>query len=201
MSIRLAPLPYRYSALEPFLSGRSLHVHHSQHQQKYIHRLNRLIAGTRFEHMQLAEIVRRSDGNIFKNAALVWNHDFYWQCLSPNGGAAPHGVLLEAIEDSFVCFESFKHAFKKAAAQHIGSGWVWLVQTIDGSLRIINTRDAATPLVDFNTVPLLTLDVWEHAYYLDYQNDFDEYLENFWRFINWAFVCENFERYNLETVD
>ena len=152
--------------------------------------LNNLIPGTQFESMSLEDIIRESSGGVFNNAAQVWNHSFYWNCLSPNGGGAPSGALADAIDKAFGSFDEFKKQFSTSAATNFGSGWTWLVKNADGSLAIHNTGNAGTPMTEGKKA-LLTVDVWEHAYYIDYRNARPKYLESIWNIINWDFVSGN----------
>lgn len=191
MAFTLPPLPYEMNALEPHISKETLEYHYGKHHQTYVNNLNNLIAGTEFESASLEEIIRKSSGGVFNNAAQVWNHTFYWNCLSPNGGGQPEGALAEAINAKWGGFDAFKEEFNKQAAANFGSGWTWLVKKGDGSVDIVNTSNAATPLTT-SDVPLLTCDVWEHAYYIDYRNARPKYLENFWNLVNWKFAAENF---------
>lgn len=188
----LPPLPYDKSALAPFISAETLEFHHGKHHQAYVTNLNNLIPGTLFENLDLKEIVLKSDGAIFNNAAQVWNHTFYWNCMRPQGGGQPTGELLEAIHQAFGSFEAFKEAFSKCAVTTFGSGWAWLVKKADGSLALVSTSNAACPLTEGHT-PLLTCDVWEHAYYIDYRNQRPKYVEEFWNLVNWDFVDQQFK--------
>ncbi len=187
----LPPLPYEKNALEPHISAETLEFHYGKHHQTYVTNLNNLIAGTEFENLSLEEIVKKSSGGIFNNAAQVWNHTFYWNSLSPNGGGEPTGVLAEAIKAAFGSFENFKAELSKTAITTFGSGWAWLVKNADGSLALVSTSNAATPLTSGQT-PLLTIDVWEHAYYVDYRNLRPKYVEAFWNLVNWEFAAQNF---------
>jgi Fe-Mn family superoxide dismutase len=187
----LPALPYEMNALEPVISKETLEYHYGKHHNPYVTNLNNLIPGTEFESMSLEDIVMNSSGGIFNNAAQVWNHTFYWNCLSPNGGGEPSSTLAEAINSAFGTFDAFKEAFSKSAATNFGSGWTWLVKKSDGSLEIVNTSNAATPIIDDKTA-LLTIDVWEHAYYIDYRNARPKYLEEIWKLINWDFVARNY---------
>ena len=187
MAIELPALPYDRTALEPHISAETIDYHYSKHHQTYVTNLNNLIAGTEFESADLETIVRKSQGGLFNNAAQVWNHTFYWNCLKPNGGGAPTGKLAEAIDAAFGSFDAFKAEFTKTAIGTFGSGWAWLVQRADGSLALVSTSNAATPLTGTDT-PLLTCDVWEHAYYVDYRNARPKYVEAFWNLVNWDFV-------------
>lgn len=191
MAFTLPPLPYEMNALEPHISKETLEYHYGKHHQAYVNNLNNLIAGTEFESASLEDIVRKSSGGVFNNAAQVWNHTFYWNCLSPNGGGQPEGALADAINAKWGSYDAFKEEFNKQAAANFGSGWTWLVKKGDGSVDIVNTSNAGTPLTTTD-IPLMTCDVWEHAYYVDYRNARPKYLENFWNLVNWKFVAENF---------
>ncbi|MEY2700894.1 MAG: hypothetical protein RIQ52_1649 [Pseudomonadota bacterium] len=192
MSHVLPPLPYALDALQPHISAETLELHHGKHHQTYVTNLNNLVPGTEFEGMSLEDIVRKAPaGGIFNNAAQVWNHTFYWNSLSPNGGGEPSGALADAINASFGSFEAFKEAFTKTAVTTFGSGWAWLVKNADGSLALVSTSNAATPLTAGQT-PLITCDVWEHAYYVDYRNLRPKYVEAFWNLVNWDFAASNF---------
>jgi len=191
MKHELPALPYAMDALAPTLSQETLEYHYGKHHQAYVTNLNNLIPGTEFESMSLEDIVMKSSGGIFNNAAQVWNHTFYWNCLSPNGGGAPSGALAAAIDAKFGSFEEFKKQFNQAGATNFGSGWTWLVKNADGSLEIFNTSNAGTPMTSGKQA-LLTLDVWEHAYYIDYRNLRPKYLETMWNIVNWDFVAANF---------
>jgi len=188
MAIELPALPYDRTALEPHISAETIDFHYSKHHQTYVTNLNNLIAGTEFENADLESIVRKAQGGLFNNAAQVWNHTFYWNCLKPNGGGAPGGKLAEAIDAAFGSFDAFKAEFTKTAIGTFGSGWAWLVQRADGSLALVSTSNAATPLTGSDK-PLLTCDVWEHAYYVDYRNARPKYVEAFWNLVNWDFVA------------
>lgn len=190
MSFELPALPYEKNALEPHISAETLEYHYGKHHHTYVVNLNNLIKGTEFEGKSLEEIIKTSTGGIFNNAAQVWNHTFYWHCLSPKGGNAPTGAVADAINKAFGSFEAFKEELTKSAVGNFGSGWTWLVKKADGSLAIVNTSNAATPLTSGDK-PLLTVDVWEHAYYIDYRNARPKYLENFWALVNWEFVAKN----------
>ncbi|MFN6884761.1 Fe-Mn family superoxide dismutase, partial [Proteus mirabilis] len=169
MSFELPKLPYALDALEPHISKETLEYHYGKHHQTYVTNLNNLVKGTDLENKSLEELIKTTEGGIFNNAAQVWNHTFYWNCLAPNAGGAPTGKIAEAINKAFGSFEEFKKQFNDAAAKNFGSGWTWLVKKADGSLAIVNTSNAATP-VSGEDKPLLTVDVWEHAYYIDYRN-------------------------------
>ncbi|HBC5887188.1 TPA: superoxide dismutase [Fe] [Proteus mirabilis] len=190
MSFELPKLPYALDALEPHISKETLEYHYGKHHQTYVTNLNNLVKGTDLENKSLEELIKTTEGGIFNNAAQVWNHTFYWNCLAPNAGGAPTGKIAEAINKAFGSFEEFKKQFNDAAAKNFGSGWTWLVKKADGSLAIVNTSNAATP-VSGEGKPLLTVDVWEHAYYIDYRNARVKYLEEFWALVNWSFVEAN----------
>ncbi len=192
MEHTLPALPYEKNALEPHISSETLDFHYGKHHQTYVTNLNKLIPGTEFENLSLEEIVKKSSGGVFNNAAQVWNHSFYWNCLSPNGGGEPTGALADAINASFGSFAEFKDKFSQNAITTFGSGWGWLVKNADGSLALASTSNAATPLTG-DSQALLTCDVWEHAYYVDYRNARPKYLEAFWNLVNWDFVAENFK--------
>jgi superoxide dismutase, Fe-Mn family len=187
----LPPLPYEKNALEPVISAETIDYHYGKHHQAYVTNLNNLIPGTEFESMSLEDIIMKSSGGVFNNAAQVWNHTFYWNCLSPSGGGAPKGALGEAINAKFGSFEELKKQFNQSAATNFGSGWTWLVKNADGSLEIFNTSNAGTPMTSGKKA-LLTVDVWEHAYYIDYRNARPKYLETIWDKVNWDFVAANF---------
>jgi Fe-Mn family superoxide dismutase len=190
MNHELPALPYADDALEPIISAETISYHYGKHHQAYVTNLNNLVQGSEFEDDTLEEIVLRSSGGIFNNAAQVWNHTFYWNGLSPNGGGEPTGALADAINNDFGSFDAFKAAFIKYGAGNFGSGWTWLVRNDDGSLEIVNTSNADNPMCDGKT-PLLTIDVWEHAYYVDYRNAGQSYLAEIWSIVNWNFVAEN----------
>ncbi len=191
MTFELPALPYAKDALAPHISVETIEYHYGKHHQTYVTNLNNLIPGTEFEGLSLEEIVKKSSGGIFNNAAQVWNHTFYWHSLSPNGGGEPTGALAEAISKTFGSFEKFKEELTKTAVTTFGSGWAWLVKNADGSLALVSTSNAATPLTTGQT-PILTVDVWEHAYYIDYRNLRPKYLEAFWALVNWEFANANF---------
>ncbi len=191
MEHELAPLPYAMDALQPQISKETLEFHYGKHHQAYVTNLNKLIKGTEFENASLEDIAKNASGGIFNNAAQVWNHTFYWNCLSPKGGGAPAGALGEAIDKKWGSFDAFKEAFSKSAVGNFGSGWTWLVKKGDASVDIVSTSNAATPLTGADK-PLMTCDVWEHAYYIDYRNARPKYVESFWALVNWDFVSKNF---------
>jgi len=187
----LPDLPYAENALEPHISAETLQFHYKKHHATYVDKLNGLIPGTEFESASLENIIKKASGGIFNNGAQVWNHTFYWNCLSPNGGGAPSGDLASAIDQAFGSFDDFKARFSESAVNNFGSGWTWLVENADGTLEIVNTSNAANPMTD-GKQPLLTCDVWEHAYYIDYRNARPKYVEAFWNLANWDFVAQNF---------
>ncbi|RXZ42803.1 superoxide dismutase [Fe] [Crenobacter cavernae] len=191
MEHKLPELPYALDALAPFISKETLEYHYGKHHQTYVTNLNNLIKGTEFENASLEEIVKKSSGGVFNNAAQVWNHTFYWFGMAPNAGGEPTGALADAINAKWGSFEEFKKAFNAVAAGTFGSGWAWLVKNSDGSLALVSTSNAATPLTT-DKKPLLTCDVWEHAYYIDYRNSRPNYLESFWKLVNWEFAAKNF---------
>ena len=188
MPFSLPDLPYAKDALEPHISAETLEYHYGKHHQTYVDKLNGMVEGTPDADKSLEEIIKSASGGLFNNAAQVWNHTFYWHCLSPNGGGAPSGDLAAAIDRDFGSFETFKQKFTDSAIGNFGSGWTWLVQNDDGSLAIVNTDDAETPLTGSAT-PLLTCDVWEHAYYIDYRNARPKYIDAFWNLVHWDFVA------------
>ncbi len=192
MAFSLPELPYEKNALEPHISAETLEYHYGKHHQTYVDKLNGLVEGSDFAGKSLEEIVRSSDGGVFNNAAQVWNHTFYWHCLSPNGGGEPGGKLGELIARDFGSFGDFKSKFTDTAINTFGSGWAWLVQTPEGKLEITSTSNAQTPLTG-SAKPLLTCDVWEHAYYIDYRNARPKYMDAFWNLVNWDFVNANLD--------
>ncbi|MPS26564.1 Fe-Mn family superoxide dismutase [Pigmentiphaga sp.] len=189
MEHTLPQLPYAQDALAPTISKETLEYHHGKHHQTYVTNLNNLIKGTEFENASLEDIVKKSSGGIYNNAAQHWNHSFYWNCLTPKS-TPPAGKLADAINAKWGSFDAFKDTFNKQAAANFGSGWTWLVKKADGSVDIVNTGAAGNPLTTGDT-PLLTCDVWEHAYYIDYRNARPKYLESFWGIVNWEFVAKN----------
>ncbi|MDA3934720.1 MAG: superoxide dismutase [Fe] [Gammaproteobacteria bacterium] len=191
MAFELPALPYAKNALEPHISAETLEFHYGKHHQTYVTNLNNLVDGTDNANKSLEDIIRSSSGGLFNNAAQVWNHTFYWNCLSPNGGGEPSGKLADAINSDFGSFAEFKEAFNKTAITTFGSGWAWLVKKSDGSLELASTSNAKSPLISGDR-PLLTCDVWEHAYYIDYRNARPKYLEAFWHLVNWDFVSKQF---------
>ena len=191
MAFELPSLPYAKNALAPHISEETLEFHHGKHHKTYVDNLNNLVPGTEFEGQSLEAIIKVSSGGIFNNAAQVWNHTFYWHCLSPNGGGEPTGELADAIDETFGSFDIFKEEFTKASVTTFGSGWGWLVKTSEGKLELASTTGAGNPMTEGKT-PLLTCDVWEHAYYVDYRNARPAYLKAFWELVNWEYVAEQF---------
>ncbi len=192
MEHKLPELPYAKDALAPHISAETLEFHYGKHHATYVTNLNKLIAGTEFENLALEEIVKRATGGVFNNAAQIWNHTFYWHCLAPKAGGEPTGALAQAITLAFGSFAAFKEKFSATAVGTFGSGWAWLVKNPDGSLAIESTSNAANPMTS-GKKPLLTCDVWEHAYYIDYRNARPKYVEAFWNLVNWKFVADNFK--------
>lgn len=192
MAFELPALPYEKTALEPHISAETLDFHYGKHHATYVTKLNGLIEGTDLASKSLEEIVKTSDGGVFNNAAQIWNHTFYWNSLSPNGGGEPEGALADAISAKWGSFADFKAAFNDKAVNNFGSSWTWLVKTADGSLDIVNTSNAGTPITEEGLRPLMTVDLWEHAYYIDYRNVRPNYLEGFWALVNWQFASDNF---------
>jgi Fe-Mn family superoxide dismutase len=189
---QLPPLPYAPDALEPHMSAETLEYHHGKHHKAYVEKLNKLIAGTRYEPMALEEIVRESQDEIFNNAAQAWNHTFFWNCLSPDAARKPEGRLAQAIDARFGSFDAFKDKFSSIATELFGSGWAWLVRDQAGGLSIEATSNADTPIARSNK-PLLTCDVWEHAYYIDYRNARPDFLKAYWNVVNWDFANRSFQ--------
>ncbi len=192
MEHKLPPLPYDRNALAPYISAETLDYHYGKHHQAYVNNLNKLIVGTEFENMPLEEIIKKASGGVFNNAAQTWNHTFYWNCMKPNGGGEPGGALGDAINKTWGSFAAFKEKFSTAATTLFGSGWAWLVKNPDGSLAIEQASNAGNPLKE-GKKPLLTCDVWEHAYYIDYKNLRPNYVDAFWKILNWQFVEGNFK--------
>ncbi|QIL89625.1 superoxide dismutase [Microbulbifer harenosus] len=188
----LPELPYAMDALQPHISQETLEYHYGKHHKTYVDKLNGLLEGTPDAEKSLEDVIKSSSGGVFNNAAQIWNHTFYWNCLSPNGGGAATGAVADAINAAFGSFDKFKEEFTNSAVNNFGSGWTWLVKKADGSVAIVNTSNAETPLTDSSVTPLLTCDVWEHAYYIDYRNLRPKYLEAFWALVNWDFANQNF---------
>jgi superoxide dismutase, Fe-Mn family len=193
MAFELPPLPYSKDALMPHMSPETLEFHHGKHHKTYVDNLNKLIPGTEFEKMDLESIIKKSSGGIFNNAAQIWNHTFFWNCMAPKAGGEPTGEIAEAIKKDFGSFQAFKEKFADASVKQFGSGWGWLVKNKTGKLEILSTSNAANPMTEGHT-PLMTCDVWEHAYYIDYRNRRADFLAAFWNLTNWKFVNENFNK-------
>jgi Fe-Mn family superoxide dismutase len=189
MSFELPALPYAPEALEPVISANTISFHYGKHHQAYVTNLNKLIVGTEFENAGLEEIILKASGGIFNNAAQIWNHTFYWNCLTPNGVAQPEGKLLEALTRDFGSVDTFKEQFTAAAATLFGAGWAWLVMDNAGKLKIVQESNAGNPMKN-DLVPLFTMDVWEHAYYLDYQNRRPDYIAALWKLVDWKAIEE-----------
>lgn len=189
MEHKLPELPYPKNSLEPHISAETLEFHHDKHHRAYINKLNELVKGTKYEKMDLVEIILSSDGSVFNNAAQAWNHSFFWNCMSPHGSKRPTGKIEILIDKKWGSFEKFQADFSEKAIANFGSGWTWLVQGKDG-IEIMNTSDADTPKAH-DLKALLTLDVWEHAYYIDYRNERPKFIEAFWSIVNWDFVNKN----------
>lgn len=193
MSFELPELPYSKNALEPYISEKTIEFHYGKHHQAYVNKVNNLSKGTPFENESLEEIIKKAEGGLFNNGAQVWNHTFYFFQFNPDGGKEPKDELKKAIEAKFGSFEKFKEEFSNSAATLFGSGWAWLVKNQNGELEIVQTANAGNPLRDGKT-PLLTCDVWEHAYYLDKQNARPKYIEDFWKIIDWKVISERYSR-------
>ena len=191
MAFELPPLPYAKNALAPHISEETLEYHYGKHHNAYVVNLNGMIDGGEFADASLEDIIKKSSGPVFNNAAQVWNHTFYWNCLSPNGGGEPTGALADAINAKFGSFAAFKKAFTADCVGNFGSGWTWLVKNAAGELEIMTTSNAGCPLTEAGVTPLLTCDVWEHAYYIDYRNARPDYVAAFWNLVNWDFVAGN----------
>jgi Fe-Mn family superoxide dismutase len=191
MSFELPTLPYERNALEPHISAETLDFHYGKHHQTYVTKLNGMVPGTEFEGKSLEDVIKSSSGGVFNNAAQIWNHSFYWNCLSPNGGGVASGALGDAITAKWGSYEKFVADFSDKAVNNFGSSWTWLVKNAAGELEIVNTSNAGCPITD-GVTPLLTCDLWEHAYYIDYRNARPKYLEAFWNLVNWDFAASNF---------
>lgn len=194
MAFQLPELPYSKDTLQPHISAETLEYHYGKHHAGYVTKLNAAVEGTPFAEMTLEEVIKKAEGGLFNNAAQVWNHTFYWNSLSPDGGGEPTGAVAEEITKSFGSFSEFKEKFTTAAGGQFGSGWAWLVKNKAGKLEIVTTANAETPLTNADYTPLLTCDVWEHAYYIDYRNARPKYIESFWNLVNWDFVEENLKK-------
>ena len=192
MAFSLPPLPYEMNALEPHISSETLEFHYGKHHQTYVNNLNGLVEGTDNASKSLEEIIMSSDGGLFNNAAQVWNHTFYWNCMDPNGGGNPTGSAADAINQAFGSFDNFKDQFSKSAATNFGSGWTWLVKNSSGGVEILNTSNAGCPMTSGNKA-VLTIDVWEHAYYVDKRNARPAYIESWWNLVNWDYVNSQLE--------
>lgn len=191
MTFTLPALPFEANALEPHISEETIGFHYGKHHQAYLNNLNKLSAGTEYADMTLEKVIQKAEGGLFNNAAQVFNHSFYWNSLSPNGGGEPKGALAKAITEEFGSFQAFVEAFSSKAATLFGSGWTWLVVNGEGKLEIIQTSNAATVITQ-GLSPILTCDVWEHAYYVDYRNARPKYIEAFWNLVNWDFANANY---------
>ena len=194
MAFELPALPYEKDALAPHISAETLDFHHGKHHNTYVTKLNGLVEGTDLENKSLEEIIKSSEGGIFNNAAQIWNHTFYWNSLSPNGGGYPTGDIEHAINAKWGCFDAFLIKFNEMAVNNFGSSWTWLVKDAKNNLDIINTSNAGTPITEEGITPLLTVDLWEHAYYIDFRNVRPDYLKAFWALVNWDFANENFAK-------
>lgn len=191
MSYELPALPYEKNALEPHISAETLEFHYGKHHQTYVTKLNGMVPGTEFEGKSLEDVIKTSSGGVFNNAAQIWNHTFYWNCLSPNGGGSASGALGDAITAKWGSYEKFVEAFSDKAVNNFGSSWTWLVKNAAGELELVNTSNAGCPITD-DVTPLLTCDLWEHAYYIDYRNARPKYLAAFWNLVNWDFAASNY---------
>jgi Fe-Mn family superoxide dismutase len=189
MAHELPKLPWADNALEPHITAETISFHYGKHHNAYVTKLNAAIPGTEYESMSLEDIIMKSEGGLFNNAAQVWNHTFYWNCLAPNAGGAASGKIAEMIDAKWGSFDKFKEDFTNAAATNFGSGWTWLVED-NGSLEIFNTANADIPM-KHGKKALMTIDVWEHAYYVDYRNARPSYITAFWNLVNWDFVNSN----------
>ena len=194
MSFQLPALPFAKTALEPHISAETLEYHYEKHHATYVAKLNGLVEGTDLATKSLEDIIKHETGPIFNNAAQIWNHTFYWHCLAPNAGGEPTGAILEAINSQFGSFSAFQAQLNDKAVNNFGSSWTWLVKKSDGTLEILNTSNAQTPLTDETVTVLMTVDLWEHAYYIDYRNARPSYLNAFWALVNWDFVNKNFTK-------
>jgi Fe-Mn family superoxide dismutase len=193
MAFELPPLPYSTDALKPTMSPETFEYHYGKHHKAYVDNLNKLVPGTEFEKMSLEQIIMKATGPIFNNAAQVWNHTFFWNSMSPKGGGEPSGALADAIKKDFGSFQTFKEKFNEVGTKQFGSGWAWLVKNKTGKLECVSTSNAANPMTEGHT-PIMTCDVWEHAYYIDYRNRRPDFLNAFWNVTNWGFAMENFAK-------
>lgn len=192
MAFELPTLPFARDALAPHISEETLDYHYGKHHNTYVVKLNGLVAGTDLESKSLEDLIKTEKGGIFNNAAQVWNHTFYWNCLSPNGGGEAKGALADAINAKWGSFAAFQEAFNTSAVNNFGSSWTWLVKRADGTLDIMNTSNAGCPLTDASVTAVMTVDLWEHAYYIDYRNARPDYMGAFWKLVNWDFAQSNF---------
>lgn len=192
MPFTIDELPFKKNALEPHISSETLDYHYDKHHQAYLTKLNAAVIGSDLENKTLEELITTQTGGVFNNAAQVWNHSFYWNCLAPNAGGPATGAIQTLIEKKWNSFAVFKEAFSTACANNFGSGWTWLVQNADQSVEIVSSSNAGSPLTN-KQKPLLTCDVWEHAYYIDYRNARPKYIQAFWNLVNWDFVNSNFK--------
>ena len=190
---KLPELPYAKNALEPHISEETINFHYGKHHQSYVDNLNKLSAGTKFENMELEEVIKNSEGGIFNNSAQVYNHTFYWNCMAENAWGEANWKIAELINEMYWDFENFKEKFSTSAANNFGSGWTWLVLNTENKLEIVNTSNAGT-VITTDKKPLLVIDIWEHAYYVDTRNARPKYIENFWNLVNWDFVNENLSK-------
>jgi len=189
---KLSPLPFHIDALSPHISSETIEYHYGKHHKGYVENLNKLIIGTEYEEMALDTIIKKASiGSIFNNAAQIWNHTFYWNSLAPKAAGNPRGTVGDLIINKWFNFENFKNEFTDNAVTNFGSGWTWLVQKSDGELEIIKTSNAETPMKQNIFKPILVIDLWEHAYYIDYRNSRAKYIENFWKLVNWDFANKN----------
>ncbi len=190
MEHKLPALPWPKDSLAPYISPETIDFHYGKHHNAYVTKLNELIKGTEFAELSLEDIIKKAKGPLFNNAAQVWNHTFYWNCLNPKAGGAPTGKVAELIKKKWGSFEKFKEVWTNSAVSNFGSGWTWLVKTATGDVDIVNTSNAGCPLTE-GTKALLTIDVWEHAYYIDYRNARVNYVGAFWNLVNWDFANKN----------
>ncbi|CEM28879.1 unnamed protein product [Vitrella brassicaformis CCMP3155] len=192
LAFKLPDLPYKLDALQPHISAETLSYHHGKHHAAYVNKLNQLIEGRpALASKTLEEIIKGEDGIVFNQAAQIWNHTFYWSCMKPGGGGLPTGAVKDKIDAAFGSFDAFKEQFSTAAAGHFGSGWAWLVAGDDGKLKIVGGHDAMNPMKDGSGKAILTCDVWEHAYYVDYRNERPKYVAAWWNLVNWDFANAN----------
>ncbi len=193
MAFELPPLPYDKSALEPHISAETIEYHYGKHHQTYVTNLNKLVEGTEHQNSSLEDVIRKAGpGGLFNNAAQVWNHTFYWNCMAPGAGGEPTGAVAKAISAAFGSFADFKDKFSTSAATNFGSGWTWLVRNASGGVSIVNTSNAGTPLTESDQTPILTVDVWEHAYYIDKRNARPSYISDWWNLVNWDYVSKQY---------